>query len=101
MCNSTEAMLRWRTSVTGASLVLFDSNSMVGSTGSFGGGFSGNLTMNNSGFISTLTFNPSTVRSAGSGGVVAVLCDDLSSIAATADITVTSAGMYMLLIMIV
>ena len=68
---------------------------MVGGNDS-DGGFTAVLTVRANGVsVSTLTFNPSTVRAAGSGGVD-VACEGTAS-TSTANIAVTSAGTFIFL----
>ena len=95
VCNSTGNLLIWRTSITGGSVATFGPSAMVGGNDS-DGGFTAVLTERANGVsASTLTFNPSTVRAAGSGGVD-VACEGTAS-TSTANIAVTSAGTFIFL----
>ena len=90
VCNSTGNFLLWITSITNG--IIFSAGAMAGDTGIIGE-FDVVLTEKVNGFnISTLTFNPSTVRATGSGGVN-VTCSD-TTVASTANVVVTSAGIY-------
>ena len=68
--------LVWRTFITGStSVATFGPSAMVGDNDT-DSGFTAVLTERTNGvFISTLTFNPSTVSAAGSSGVN-VICED-------------------------
>ena len=88
VCNTTGNTLIWRTSVNGA-VANFTSSSNVDDSES-DGGFTAVLTVRANGVsVGTLTFNPSTVRAAGSTGVD-VTCEGFS--VAINNIAVTIAG---------
>ena len=88
VCNTTGNTLIWRTSLTGA-VANFTSSSNAGDSES-DGGFTAVLTERANGVsVSTLTFNPYTVRAVGSTGVD-VTCEGFS--VATNNIVVTPAG---------
>ena len=94
VCNSTGNLFIWRTSITGGSVATFGPSAMVGDNDT-DGGFTAVLTVRANGVsASTLTFNPSTVRAAGSGGVD-VTCEGAST--STVNIAVTSAGTFIFL----
>ena len=89
VCNATGNTLIWKTSVNGGAVANFTSSSNVGDSES-DGGFTAALTERANGVsVGTLTFNPSTVRAAGSTGVD-VTCEGFS--VATNNIAVTIAG---------
>ena len=87
MCTVTGNILIWRTSITSGAVATFISVDNVGTSESEGG-FTGVLTERANGMsVSTLTFNPSTVRP---NNGVSVTCE--GNVAMTTNIAVTSAG---------
>ena len=95
VCNSTGNTLVWRTSITGGTVATFGPDAMVGENDT-DGGFTAVLAVRANGVsVSTLTFNPSTVSAAGSGGVD-VTCEGTAS-TSTTNIAVTFAGTFIFL----